>query len=75
MGSNVNWFGHGIIYQMIEEFYQLYKSMRDMVSDLNESNLSEPFIEMVRNTRINCEHYDHANNDCLIRWLKERQDA
>jgi hypothetical protein len=60
---------------MIEEFYQLYKSMRDMVADLNEHNLSDPFREMVRSTRINCERYDRANKDCLNRWLKERQDG
>ena len=60
---------------MNEPFYQLYKSMRELVKHGEQHPLSDnPIGEFIRSTRANCERYDRANPDFLKRWLKEQQD-
>lgn len=56
---------------MIEEFYQLYKSMRDMVEDLRHAELSEHTRTFVDTQESICKHYDKSSPDCYRRWQKE----
>lgn len=59
---------------MNESFYELYKSMRDMVADFwgCDKDLSEPFINFIESTKRNCDHYDTKSHDYLRRWQNER---
>ncbi len=60
---------------MNESFYQLYKSMRELVKKGEQHPLSDnPIGEFIRGTKLNCERHDRANKDFYNRWLKEQQD-
>lgn len=56
---------------MIEEFYQLYKSMRDMVEDLRHAELNEHTRQFVDSQESICKNYDKSKSDCYKRWQKE----
>jgi len=57
---------------MNESFYELYKSLRDMVADFHDKDLSEPFIDFIQSTKANCDRHDRANTKYLDRWQNER---
>ncbi len=56
---------------MNESYYQLYKSLRDLVQDMEHCPLNDHTRDFVVSTRANCERYDRTNRDFLERWLEE----
>lgn len=57
---------------MNESFYQMYKSIRDMIADCEYLPLCEISREFIRSSKINCERYDRSSTDYWDRWIKER---
>lgn len=57
---------------MNEPFYQLYKSLRDLVFDFADKDLSETFKDFVLTTKANCDRHDRTNLKYLHRWQNER---
>ncbi len=57
---------------MNETFYKLYKSLRDMVADFHDKDLSQPSIDFIESMKSICERQDRADPEYLNRWQNER---
>ena len=56
---------------MNESFYELYKSMRELVEH-GDKDLSEPFQELLKYTKLNCERLDRSDMQYFRRYLNEK---
>ncbi len=72
VGGDINWHRNGVIYRMNDQFYELYKSLRDMVADFHDKDLNQPFIDFIESTKANCDRHDRSNAQYLERWQNER---
>ena len=62
----------GDVYRMNEEFYQLYKSMKDLVHDFSDKDVSQPFKNLIEGTKRGCDILDEKDKRYLYRWMNER---
>jgi hypothetical protein len=56
---------------MNEQFYELYKSMRELVEH-GDKDLSAPFQELLKCNKLNCERLDRSEQQYFRRYLNEK---